>query len=210
MCKFKVSWFGKQAQHRGASAACSLVPLSSPAPGVLFCRLASSGTSAILTLAQLSQMCKPAPLDALHLQEQIRGAATHLQCSGQQSPGYLNCILPSQRGTILLLLFSPASSRPRICPRCGGAQLAYRKQIKRRPTGMRMQWQELAAKTGRATSPKDFFWQRTHLASVCSGVSKQRGPQMLPRQSRGAHSCPSSTGDPALPGDAQLPCKSQP
>lgn len=135
--------------------------------------------------------------NVLHLEQQIRGAATHLQCPGQQSPEDPNCILPPQSRTVLLL-FSSASRRPQICPSCGGGELASRKEIKQRPVGTRRQWKELAAKTSTASSPKEFFWQRTWLAGVCSGLSEQRGPQMLPCQS-----CPSSTVEPVLPGDAQ-------
>lgn len=48
--------------------------------------------------------------NVLHLEKQIRGAATHLQCPEQQSPEDPNCILPPQRGTILLLLCQQEAS----------------------------------------------------------------------------------------------------
>lgn len=69
--------------------------------------------------------------NVLHLEQQIRGAATHLQCPEQQSPEDPNCILPPQRGTILLLLCQQeASDLPQLWR--GRAGFQERKKTKTR------------------------------------------------------------------------------
>lgn len=135
-------------------------------------------------------MCKPAPLMFCIWRSRLE--ELQLICSAQSSKAQRTqtaSFLPKEEPSSS----SSASRRPQICPSCGGGELASRKEIKQRPAGTRMQWKELAAKTGTASSPKEFFWQRTWLASVCSGLSEQKGPQILPCQSKGAPSCPSST-----------------
>lgn len=193
MCKYKVSWFGKQAQHCGASAASSPAPLSSQAPGVLFCRLASRSTSAKFTLGQLSQMCRPIPLMLCTWNSSLE------ICNSSPGPRTAKPRAPKLHPS-----FSPASRRPQPCPSYGGGHLASRKQTKLRHRSTRMRWKQPAAKTGPAScSGRGHGWP----ASVWP--LKAEHTSHAPMSEQGAHSCPSPTVEPALPGAAQQACKSQ-
>lgn len=137
MCKYKVSWLGKQAQHCGASAACSPASLSSQAPGALFCRLASKSTSAKFTLGQLSQMCKPISLMLCTWNSSLE--ELQFVSSAQDSKAHSTqtaSTLSPQKGTILFLLF-PASRMPWAYPSYGGEKPGL-EETKLRPRSTRM------------------------------------------------------------------------
>lgn len=135
MCKYKVSWFGKQAQHCGASAAHSPAPLSSQAPGALFCRLASRSTSAKFTLGQLSQMWKPIPLMLCTWNSSLEDLQFISSAQDNKAQSTQNAsILSPQKGTIL---FFPASRRPQIYPSYGRGQPGL-EETKLRPRRTKM------------------------------------------------------------------------
>lgn len=155
MCKYKVSWFGKQAQHCGASAACSPAPLSSQAPGALFCRLASRSTSAKFTLGQLSQMCKPIPLMLCTWNSSLEDLQFIFNPQDSKAQGTQTAsTLSPQKGTILFLFF-PAR-RSQTYPSYGGGQPGS-EQTKPKT----QKYQDVMEAASCNNWPSQLFWQRT-------------------------------------------------
>lgn len=107
--------------------------------------------------------------NALHLEQQIRGAVTHLQCPAQQSPEHPKYILPPS---------------PTILP-CQHQALDL-PHLWRGTDGVQDTDKTKTCKNSHSQFPTECFGQRTWLARVCSDLSKQRAPQMLPCQSRDA------------------------
>lgn len=151
MCKYKVSWFGKQAQHCGASAASSPAPLSSQAPGVLFCRLASRSTSAKFTLGQLSQMCRPIPLMLCTWNSSFEDLQfiSRAQDSKAQSTQTASILLPCQQ---------EASALPQLWRGTPGFQETNKTKTQK--------YQDAMEAASCKNWPSQLFWQGTWLASI--------------------------------------------
>lgn len=194
MCKYKVSWFGKQGQHCGASAACSPAPLSSQASGALFCRLASRSTSAKFTLGQLSQMCKPIPLMLCTWSSSLEDLDLQFISSPQDSKAQSTqtaSILSPQKGTILFLFF-PGSRRPQTYPSYGGGQPGLEQTTKTQ------KYQHVMEAAICKNWPSQLFWQRTRLTSICLASQSRMGLRCSPARAR------SSQGAIPAPPQSQL------
>lgn len=175
MCKFKVSWFGKQAQHCGVSAACSPAPLSSQAPGMLFCRLASRGTSAKFTLAQFSQICEPAPLMLCiwnsRLEElQLICSAQHSKAQSTRTASFLPKGEPSSSSSPL-----PAGglrSAPAVEGDSWHSQLPQGVVLAEDTAGQHLFWPHKAERTSNVPMPEQGSSQ---LSQLHCGDSTSRG-----------------------------------